>query len=153
MFQTPTALSTEARQKIIKELSSVLEDGLALQLLLYFAHWNVKGMAFAALHPFFGELSEKAYDFNDTLAERIVILGGKAEVSVARLAPGTAVEDEALVKVVSRGVKEYLDGLNDARKAVQGMDEDTEQLLIDAILAWNKYGWQLLASVGGKEKE
>ena len=146
MFKTPTSLSLDTRKAVISALDDVLQDGLALQLLLYFAHWNVKGFAFAALHPFFGTLSDSIEGYNDRIAERIVILGGTAKVKTAPISHGSDQTEKALVKIVSTGVQEYLECLETARGAVKD-DEDTEQILIDGVLDWTKYGWQLLATL------
>ncbi len=145
MFATPSSLLLEQRKDIISRLDDVLRCGLALQLLLYFAHWNVKGMGFPVLHPLFGDLADKIAAYNDRIAERIVILGGEAQVEVESLNQGKALGDRALVKVVSTGVKDYLDELREARKGME--DADTDQVLMDGVLEWEKYGWQLLASI------
>lgn len=147
MFKTPTSLSLDVRKRVIAALDDVLQDGLSLQLLFYFAHWNVKGAGFAALHPFFGTLSDAIGAYNDRIAERIVILGGTAKVKTVPITHGDDQGEKALVKVVSTGVQEYLECLEGAREKVKD-DEDTDQILIDGCLDWTKYGWQLIATLG-----
>jgi len=43
------------------------------------AHWNVKGPNFIALHKLFDDVAEEIEEYIDTVAERVVALGGTAE--------------------------------------------------------------------------
>ncbi len=130
---------------MIKALIAVLRKGLSLQLLLYFAHWNIKGMSFPALHPFFGTLSGSIESWNDKIAERIVALDGVAPVENIPISQTESFNDKSMVEFVSEGVNEYLDSLKNACDSID--DEYTKQLLMDAVLEWEKWSWQLRASL------
>src|SRR5437868_5767751 len=62
-----------------------LADAIDLQTQCKYAHWNVKGPNFIALHELFDRLNAEVEDYVDLVAERIVQLGGTAE-GTARMA-------------------------------------------------------------------
>ena len=78
MFQSPSQLPADARERIIRELNARLADGLDLHSQIKVAHWNVKGPQFSALHPLFETFAIALANFTDQIAERAVTLGGKA---------------------------------------------------------------------------
>ena len=77
-YESRNDLSANAKTVSISVLNARLADGIDLALLTKQAHWNLKGPNFIALHEmidgFRGELDEHV----DTVAERIVQLGGTA---------------------------------------------------------------------------
>src|SRR5687767_1255397 len=77
MYASPSHLPQEARQKITAALQSVLGDGLDLHSQIKVAHWNIKGMHFASLHPLFETFAVSLAEHNDTVAERAVTLGAQ----------------------------------------------------------------------------
>src|SRR6476619_3798249 len=79
LYETENDLPREIRAELIPLLNQRLADVLDLQLQLKQAHWNVKGPNFIALHELFDEVAEDVEDYVDTIAERIVQLGGIAE--------------------------------------------------------------------------
>src|SRR5262245_25284190 len=81
MYQTKNDLLEQSRKRLI-ELSSARLADCDLQLQAKQAHWNVKGPSFIALHKLFDEVADTAEEAVDTIAERIVQLGGIAEGTV-----------------------------------------------------------------------
>jgi starvation-inducible DNA-binding protein len=82
MNPTKNDLPQKVRKKIGELLNENLADLIDLQLQAKQAHWNVKGPQFIAIHELFDSVASKAYEFADTVAERIVALGGIAEGTV-----------------------------------------------------------------------
>jgi starvation-inducible DNA-binding protein len=78
LYRSPSNLSETARSQLIETLNARLSDGLDLHSQIKVAHWNIKGPQFAALHPLFESFAVGLAEYNDTLAERAVTLGGKA---------------------------------------------------------------------------
>jgi len=68
------------------EITSLLQDRLAdsidLMMLAKQAHWNVKGPNFIALHELFDKVYVDTGKYVDTIAERIVQLGGNVEGTI-----------------------------------------------------------------------
>ncbi len=66
------------RQAIVALLNARLADSVDLRSQVKWAHWNVKGMHFIQLHELFDSVAAHLEDQTDTIAERIVTLGGVA---------------------------------------------------------------------------
>ncbi len=63
-------------------LQTTLSDCLALVADTKHAHWNVKGSDFFQLHELFDRLVDDLTDLSDTVAERLVALGGLARGTI-----------------------------------------------------------------------
>jgi starvation-inducible DNA-binding protein len=57
--------------ELVNSLSLLLADEIILQAKTRAFHWNVKGMAFSALHSFFGDQYDILDGQIDEIAERI----------------------------------------------------------------------------------
>jgi starvation-inducible DNA-binding protein len=77
-YTTRNDLLEETRTAVIELLNQQLADIIDLGLQVKFAHWNVKGPHFYALHELFDKIAEELEDFIDDIAERAVELGGTA---------------------------------------------------------------------------
>ena len=77
-FPTRNDISAEIRAKSVSLLNQHLADTFDLMSQTKFAHWNVKGPNFIALHKLFDELAEKLEEHVDEIAERATALGGVA---------------------------------------------------------------------------
>ena len=93
MFKSPSPLSDSARQTITQSLNATLADGLDLHSQIKVAHWNVKGMHFAALHPLFETFAVALAAFNDQVAERAVTLGAKAYGTARHVAKASSLPE------------------------------------------------------------
>jgi starvation-inducible DNA-binding protein len=93
MYDSPTALSPEARATIAKALAGVLTDGIDLHSQIKVAHWNIKGPHFVSLHPLFDALATELAAHNDAIAERIVTLGGLAVGTARHVAAHSRLQD------------------------------------------------------------
>jgi starvation-inducible DNA-binding protein len=85
-FSTRIDIPTEARSKLISLLNQQLADTFDLMAQTKFAHWNVKGANFIAVHELFDELAEKLEKHVDIIAERATALGGVAMGTVRQTA-------------------------------------------------------------------
>jgi len=85
MFPTKNDIPKADREKLIKLLNATLADSVDLQTQIKQAHWNVKGPNFIGLHKLFDEIYDDAVEYGDTIAERVVQLGGVA-LGTARIA-------------------------------------------------------------------
>lgn len=82
MHATRNDLPAKTRAKIIDILNASLADALDLEAQTKQAHWNVKGPQFIALHELFDKVHGSVEEHVDTLAERIVSLGGTARGTI-----------------------------------------------------------------------
>ena len=114
MYRSPSHLSESARQTLSDVLNARLADGLDLHSQIKVAHWNIKGPQFAALHPLFETFAVSLANFNDSIAERAVTLGGKAFGTVRHVAkvsrineyPQETTRDLEHVKLLGRTLRE-----------------------------------------------
>ena len=79
MYPTKNDLSEAVRSKIIDLCNGRLADAIDLQTQCKYAHWNVKGPNFIALHELFDKINGDVEDYVDLIAERAVQLGGRAD--------------------------------------------------------------------------
>jgi starvation-inducible DNA-binding protein len=77
-FSTRNDLGAETRARVVALLNQYLADTFDLMSQTKFAHWNVKGPTFIALHKLFDELAETLEEHVDEIAERTTALGGVA---------------------------------------------------------------------------
>lgn len=89
LHPTKNPLPQESREKLVELLNSRLASAVDLQLQAKYAHWNVKGPNFIALHELFDQVYTTAAESVDELAERAVQLGGLAQGSLQTVAKET----------------------------------------------------------------
>ena len=92
LHATRNDLPEASRREAIRLLNQRLADCVALQSQCLQAHWNVRGMSFAALHLLFEQIAADVAECADLVAERVVQLGGLAEGTVAVAAARATLE-------------------------------------------------------------
>src|SRR5256885_10574067 len=92
-YETRTDLPERVRAQVIELLNQRLADAIDLETQTKQAHWNVKGPHFIALHKLFDELHDGVEGYVDTLAERVVQLGGIAEGTARVVAKRSELEE------------------------------------------------------------
>lgn len=83
-------LSSNAKSVSIGVLNARLADSIDLALLSKQAHWNLKGPHFIALHEMIDGFRTELDGHVDTMAERIVQLGGTALGTTQAVARATS---------------------------------------------------------------
>src|SRR5437016_1938716 len=89
MYDTRNDLPESTRASSIELLDDTLACAIDLELQARQAHWNVKGTEFFSLHELFHKVAEQVESYVDTLAERIVQLGGIADGTVQAVSKRT----------------------------------------------------------------
>jgi len=85
VFTSGIDIGESSKAALIALLNARLADMLDLYTQTKHAHWNVKGPDFIQLHELFDDLAEHVEGHGDLLAERAVMLGGRAH-GTARIA-------------------------------------------------------------------
>jgi starvation-inducible DNA-binding protein len=156
MYKSPNPLPESARVEIARTLNERLADGIDLHSQTKVAHWNVKGPQFAALHPLFESFAASLAGFNDTIAERVVTLGGRAYGTtrhvgaVSRIPeyPQETTRDMEHVELLAERFERYLAGARESRAVAETLgDTDTVDLLTALITEFEKHDWFLRASL------
>src|SRR6516225_6197010 len=92
MFDTRNDLPANVRVEVTELLNARLADAIDLGTQAKYAHWNVKGPSFIALHELFDKVAESIEDQVDTVAERVTALGGRALGTLASVARRTTLK-------------------------------------------------------------
>lgn len=139
---------------IFNKLSVLLADTYALYLKTQNYHWHVKGAQFKALHGLFEEQYVELAQAVDGVAERILIIGGKAPATfrefetLKRIKDGnSSLSANEMVIELANDHGTLVKDLNlSLRLAQEHHDEGTATLLGDRIEAHEKMRWMLNAS-------
>jgi starvation-inducible DNA-binding protein len=147
-------LNSNAKTVSIGILNARLADAIDLALLTKQAHWNIKGPNFIALHEMIDGFRTELDEHVDTMAERVVQLGGTALGTTQAVAKATTLapyptdmysSNDHLVALVERygklasAVRGAIDETDNAG------DADTADLLTAFSRALDKALWFLEA--------
>src|SRR5712692_3789468 len=91
-YESRNDLSANAKMVSIGILNARLADAIDLALLTKQAHWNLKGPNFIALHEMIDSFRTELDEHVDTMAERVVQLGGTALGTTQAVAAATALK-------------------------------------------------------------
>ena len=158
LFPTKNDLPEGMRIEVITLLNQRLADAIDLQAQCKQAHWNVKGPSFIALHKLFDEINASTQEYVDTIAERIVQLGGTAEGTVQVAANRTSLADYPLtISAGSEHVAALADALaafgHSARIGIAEMtelgDADSADILTEVSRGVDKWLWFVEAHAHG----
>jgi len=159
-YETQNDLSANAKSVSIGILNARLADSIDLALLTKQAHWNIKGPQFIALHEMIDGFRDELDEHVDTMAERVVQLGGTALGTTQVVAKATTLTayptdihktKDHLAELIQR----YGKVANSVRKAIDDTDNagdvDTSDLFTAYSRALDKQLWFLEAHVQEKE--
>jgi starvation-inducible DNA-binding protein len=125
LFSTKHDLPEDTRVAVVGLLGQRLADAIDLQAQCKHAHWNVKGPLFMQLHALFDQVYEAVEGYVDTIAERIVQLGGVAEGTVRAVAQRSALIDYPLaLRTGHEHISAFSDSLSQFGRTVRvGIEE------------------------------
>jgi starvation-inducible DNA-binding protein len=139
----PLALENNARQQSVTALNQVLADTITIRDLYKKHHWQVSGATFYALHLLLDKHFEEQATLVDTLAERIMTLGGISLAMAHDVAEATRIARppkgrEDVPTQISRLLEAHKLILGYAREAADAAsemgDEGTNDLLISEVV-------------------
>lgn len=150
MHPTKNRLDSAIRNQIIDLLQLRLADAVDLTTQTKQAHWNVKGPNFIALHELFDTLHTEMDDFTDTIAERLVALGGQAYGTAREAAkrsqlseyPVNASTSAAHIDALSSAFAAFGDAVRKAiDTAAEIGDQDTSDVFTEVSRGVDKALW------------
>ena len=158
MNPTKNDISAEKRTTLAQLLNERLADLIDLGLQAKQAHWNVKGPNFITLHELFDSVAEEVEEFVDTVAERIVALGGTAEGTISAVGKRTKL---AAYPVNITSGRDHVEALSTAlaavgksvRAAIDRANEfgDTADLFTEVSREIDKKLWFVEAHLQGEK--
>jgi starvation-inducible DNA-binding protein len=159
-YHSRNDLPSNTKAVSIGVLNVRLADAIDLAMLTKQAHWNIKGPNFIALHEMIDGFRNELDDHVDTMAERVVQLGGTALGTIQAVAESTTLapyptdiysSSDHLAALIDR----YAKLASSTRAAIDATaeagDADTADLLTAFSRALDKQLWFLEAHVQERE--
>ena len=143
LHKTGNDLKSNAKQVSIELLNARLADGIDLALLTKQAHWNLKGPQFIAVHEMIDGFRTEIDGHVDTMAERVVQLGGTAlgtTQAVARASTLSPYPTE-IYKIedhLHALIERYSKAANSVRAAIDESDEAGDADTADIFTAYSR---------------
>ena len=154
MYPTKNDLSESTRVKIVDLCNARLADAIDLQTHCKYAHWNVKGPNFIALHELFDKINEDVEDYIDLIAERAVQLGGTADGTARMVVKRSSLDEYSTTNASGRDhVQALASALASfgklARRAIDASNEvndaDTADIFTEISRGVDKWLWMVEA--------
>jgi len=152
--KTLNDLKSNAKSVSIDILNARLADAIDLALLTKQAHWNVRGPTFIAVHEMLDTFRDEIDTHVDTIAERIVQLGGTAlgtvqDSSAKSTLPAYPTDIYKVEDHLAALTERYALAANAVRAAIDVTDEAGDANSADIFTAYSRsldqYLWFLEA--------
>lgn len=156
MHSTKNDLPSNAKTTSISLLNTCVAHGIDLALLTKQAHWNVKGPQFIAVHEMLDGFRAELDGAVDTMAERVVQLGGTALGTTQAVAGGSKLppyptDIYAIGDHITALIDRYGTYANMVRAGIDQTaevgDADTADILTGVSRAMDKALWFLEAHI------
>ncbi|MBO9655300.1 DNA starvation/stationary phase protection protein Dps [Rhizobium sp. BR 250] len=138
--KTKNDLPSNAKATVIGILNESLASVIDLALATKQAHWNLKGPQFIAVHELLDTFRTQLDNHGDTIAERVVQLGGTALGSLQSVSSTTKLKayPTDIYKIhdhLDELIERYGDVANMIRKAIDDSDEAGDPTTADIFTA------------------
>ena len=147
----PAPVKTKADSAVVKALNLVLADSYALMANTHYAHWNVEGPGFFALHKAFEEQYEHLFKAIDEIAERVRALDAYAIGGLRNFAEEAGLDEfkspvaakDYVASLIVAHEKTLTDAVALRDAAGSAADLESQDLAIDRITWHQKTVWML----------
>ena len=156
MQKTRNALDSNAKAASAQVLNARLADAIDLALIAKQAHWNIKGPQFIAVHLMLDGFRTEMDVWTDTMAERVIQLGGTAlgtsqVVAKATQVPAYPTDIHAIKDHLGALAERWAKVANAVRGNIDEADEagdpDTADILTEVSRGLDKQLWFIEAHI------
>ena len=116
-----------SNSNVITSLNGLLADSIVLDQKLHHFHWRVQGRGFFQLHAKFEELYDQFGELGDSLAERILMIGGEPLATLVQARELSTVKETTAVPAALEMVRAVRTDLQDFRGKVRAGIDTAEQ--------------------------
>ncbi|MBK6734489.1 MAG: DNA starvation/stationary phase protection protein [bacterium] len=146
-----------SNQNVINGLNGILADSIVMYQKLHHYHWRVKGRGFYQLHGMFEAFYDEFAEVTDSVAERILMIGGAPLASLTQALELASVKEDVTVPDGQRMVANLATDLESFRAKVRGVvemadesgDRGTVNLLDPIADGLDKKLWMMEAYLAG----
>jgi starvation-inducible DNA-binding protein len=144
------------REEIASVLQQELVDLIDLTLVGKQLHWTVIGELFRPLHAQLDEMVDCWRNLADTVAERIVAIGGQPDAQAATVASGSgwepievrAIESQEAIRVVAQRLAEAAERTRDRMNRLGQLDLVSQDVAIQVLRELEKQLWMVRVQFG-----
>ena len=156
LHTTKNNTKNNAKAVSMECLEARLADSLDLGLVTKQAHWNLKGPQFIGIHLMLDTFRSEQDEWTDSIAERIVQLGGTAKGTVQEVSSRTSLKPYPtdayrIADHLAALIERYAACANAIRQNIDDTDEagdaDTSDLFTEVSRGLDKQLWFLEAHV------
>ncbi|GIP38853.1 DNA starvation/stationary phase protection protein [Paenibacillus sp. J31TS4] len=141
------------QSQLFEQLNKQLANWTLLYTKLHHHHWYIKGPHFFTLHAKFEELYNEAASHIDTIAERLLAIGGKPAATMAEALRLTSLKEASgqenaklMVMAVLNDFRLLTDESNTLIELADAAgDEGTSDLFTGIVTSLEKHAWMLNA--------
>jgi starvation-inducible DNA-binding protein len=143
----PLALGEQARKTTVDNLNQLLADTITLRDMYKKHHWQVSGPTFYQLHLLFDKHAGEQSELVDTIAERIMTLGGVSVAMAAdvaelttlpRLPMGREEPPVQISRLLAAHEAVLLEARSMARQASDAGDDGTNDIIVSDVIRTNE---------------
>ena len=143
LHRTKNDMKSNAKTVSVTLLNARLADAIDLALLTKQAHWNLKGPQFIAVHEMIDSFRTEIDGHADTMAERVVQLGGTALGTTQSVAKATTLapyptDIYAIKDHLAALIERYGKVANSVRAAIDEADEAGDRDTADILTAYSR---------------
>lgn len=149
-------LGRPVREEVTLLLQQMLVELIDLALVGKQLHWTVVGELFRPLHEQLDELVDSWRGLGDTVAERIVAVGGVPDGQAAAVASASGwepiesrvIESQEAVSVVARRLAEAAERTRERMSRLGQLDLASQDVAIDVLRELEKQLWMVRVQFG-----